>query len=164
VKKDNLENIISDLSSKLLDMATDICWNKIRRNCQYILSEIDENQGENFFERAKIRKRVNEQKKPKSLKEIVMDLNLIYENLYDINLYIYNAKRNETIIEIRYFLKTSHTKDYYPVIKNNESMLHCKVAMPPYHIEGKKFDVNWELGGFRHEINMMWSKMNRKKI
>ncbi|MDH7447818.1 hypothetical protein [Aquimarina sp. 2201CG14-23] len=166
MKKTELENKISDATSSLIDMATDICWNKISRNCEYIMSEIDETVGENYFERAKIRKRVNDKKSPKSLSEIVAELTVIYENLYDINLYIYKSLPNKTIIEIRYFLKTSHTADFYPKIINNEPMLHCKVARPFYVTKSlnsnepeKKFDVNWELGGIRHELNKFLGKL-----
>ena len=163
LKKAELENKIQDATSSLIDMATEICWNKISRNCVYIMSEIDESIGKNFFERTKIRKKVNDQKSPKSLSEILVDLTKIYDNLYDINLYIYKSLPNKTIIEIRYFLKTSHTSEFYPTIQNNEPMLHCKVAIPPYVAKEPNstekqelFDVNWELGGIRHEWKKFW--------
>ena len=166
MKKAELENKISEATSSLIDMATDICWNKISRNCEYIMSEIDESIGKNYFERAKIRKKINDKKSPKSLNKIVTELTAIYENLYDINLYIYKSLSNKTIIEIRYFLKTSHTAEFYPTIINNEPMLHCKVARPSYATKPpnsnkpeKKFDVNWELGGIRHELNMFLDKL-----
>ncbi|CAM3860197.1 MULTISPECIES: hypothetical protein [Flavobacterium] len=160
MNKKSLENKISDSTSKLIDMATDICWNEISRDCLYIMSEIDETIGENYFERNKIRKKVNQSLIPKSLQEITQDLILLYKNLYDINLYIYKASKNRTIIEIKYFLKTSHTKDFYELIKDNEPMLHCKVSLPNYSRETgkvtekrKKFDVNWQLGGIRFKWN-----------
>ncbi len=164
MKKTELQNKIRNATSSLIDMAADMCWNKISINCEYIISEIDESIGKNFFERAKIRKKINDKKSPKSLSGIVADLNKIYDNLYDINLYIYKSLPNKTIIEIRYFLKTSHTDDFYPTIKNNEPMLHCKVAIPPYvpkkpnsTEKQELFDVNWELGGIRHEWNkFLW--------
>lgn len=177
--KAELEKKISDATSSLVDMATDICWNKISRNCEYIMSEIDESIGKNFFERAKIRKKVNDKKSPKSLKVIVAELTAIYENLYDINLYVYKSLPNKTIIEIRYFLKTSHTAEFYPTIINNEPMLHCKVARPFYITKSPnskepeiKFDVNWELGGIRHELNKLlvktryriWKYKNKQKL
>jgi hypothetical protein len=165
LKKNELENKIQNATSSLIDMAADMCWNKISKNCEYIISEIDESIGKNFFERAKIRKRINDKKLPKSLTGIVADLNKIYDNLYDINLYIYKSLQNKTIIEIRYFLKTSHTDDFYPTIKNNEPMLHCKVAIPPYVAKKPNstekqelFDVNWELGGIRQKWNKFWWK------
>ncbi|WCO00267.1 hypothetical protein [Psychroserpens ponticola] len=166
MKKTELENKIQDATSSLIDMATDICWNKISRNCEFIMSEIDESIGKNFFERAKLRKKTNEKKSPKSLNEIVADLTKIFENLYDLNLHIYKSLPNKTIIEIRYFLKTSHTVEFYPTIVNNEPMLHCKVARPFYITElpnsnktERKFDVNWELGGIRHEWNKFIGKL-----
>jgi len=166
LKKAELENKIQDATSSLIDIATDICLNKISRNCVYIMSEIDESIGKNFFELARIRKKSNDKKVPKTLNGIVTELTAIYENLYDINLYIYKSLSNKTIIEIRYFLKTSHTAEFYPKIINNEPMLHCKVARPFYVTESpksnkaeRKFDVNWELGGIRHEWNKFIGKL-----
>ncbi|TBV25477.1 hypothetical protein DMZ43_11035 [Meridianimaribacter sp. CL38] len=166
MKKVELENKIQEATSSLIDIATDICWNKISRNCLYIMSEIDESIGKNFFEHAKIRKRINDKKAPKTLNRIVAELSTIYENLYDINLHIYKSLRNKTIIEIRYFLKTSHIEEFYPTIKDNEPMLHCKVSRPFYVTESpnsnkpeRKFDVNWELGGIRHEWNKFIGKL-----
>lgn len=108
----------------------------------------------------KLEKKVNQSLIPKSLQEIIQDLILLYENLYDINLYIYKASKSRTIIEIKYFLKTSHTKDFYELIKDNEPMLHCKVSIPNYsskigkvNKKRKKFDVNWQLGGIRFKWN-----------
>jgi hypothetical protein len=130
------------------------------------MSEIEENIGKNFFEEAQIRKKINDKKTPKTLSGIVTDLTAIYENLYDINLYIYKSLSNKTIIEIRYFLKTAHTPEFYPTIIDNEPMLHCKVARPFYITESSnsnktelKFDVNWELGGIRHEWNKFLGKL-----
>tara|TARA_R110000751_G_scaffold289097_1_gene395301 strand:+ start:55 stop:609 length:555 start_codon:yes stop_codon:yes gene_type:complete len=163
LKKIELQEKIRKATSSLIDMAKDMCWNKISENCEYIMSEIDESIGKNFFERAKIRKKINDRKSPKSLSGIVADLTSIYENLYDINLYIYKSLPNKTIIEIRYFLKTSHTDEFYPTIKNNEPMLHCKVGIPPYVAKKPNstekqelFDVNWQLGGIRHEWKKFW--------
>ena len=161
--KSELQNKIRNATSSPIDMATNMCWNKISRNYEYIILEIDESIGKNYFERAKIRKKVNDKKTPKSLNGIVTDLTEIYENLYDINLYVYKSLPNKTIIEIRYFLKTSHTAEFYPTIKNNEPMLHCKVGIPPYVAKNSNstekqelFDVNWELGGIRHEWKKFW--------
>ncbi len=164
--KAELENKISDATSKLIDMATDTCWNQISRNCEYIMSEIDDSIGRNFFERRKIRKKINDKKSSKSLSGIIDELTTLYDNLYDINLYIYKSLSNKTIIEIKYFLKTSHPKEFYLTIINNEPMLHCKVSKPRYITSlpnsterEKKFDVNWELGGVRHEWNDLLFKI-----
>jgi len=42
-------------------------------------------------------------------------------------------------------------------------MFHCKVAIPPYQKnKSEKYDVNWELGGVRHEWKMFWARRNKK--
>ena len=53
---------------------------------------------------------------------------------------------------------------YRSKIKDNDPMLHCKIGIPPYRKdESDKYDVNWELGGFRHRWNMFWWRKNRSK-
>lgn len=166
MNKENLETKIADATTSLITIASELCWNTTSTNCYYLLSEIDETSGKNLFEGNKIRKEVNEGKTPKSLQEITQDLAFLYDNLYDINFYIYKASKDKTIIEIKYFLKTSHTKDFYETIKNNDPMWHCKIAIPPYlnaigktAKEEKKFDVNWQLGGIRFKWNLFLNRI-----
>lgn len=155
--KDNLETSIEIATDKLIVMAMEICWNKISRNCKYVKSEIDDR---------KDKKNSISELVPKSLSEMVLELSLIYENLYDINLYIKKSSKKWTLIEIRYYLKTSHTSEYYHEIKNKAPMLHCKINLPPYSQTSnyaeentRKFDVNWELGGIRHIWNRFIGKI-----
>ena len=86
------------------------------------------------------------------------ELMLLYDDLYDVNLYIYKALKDKTIIDIRYFLKSSLDKDYLEKVKDKKPMLHCKIVQPPYiHYKSKeKFDVNWDLGGMRYYWNLFW--------
>ncbi len=83
--------------------------------------------------------------------------------MYDINLYIYKSKKESTIIEIQYYLKSSLESDFYKTVKNNESMLHSKIKLPNYRKNDTyKFDINWELGGIRHEWNSFIAKIQFK--
>ena len=72
-------------------MARDHCWNAISDHCLFILSEIKTDAADDFFEERKLRKIINEQKIPKSFKQIMEDVRLIYDDLYDVNLYVYKA-------------------------------------------------------------------------
>ena len=50
-----------------------------------------------------------------------------------------------TIIDIRYYPKSSLNEDFRLTVINNSPMLHCKVAIPPWLAEEKsKFNVNWK--------------------
>lgn len=139
-------------------MAGNLCWNKISNNTNYIISEIVD--GENFKNKRIERKKSNDKKIPKSLEQISTELKAIYENLYDINLYIYKSNKKNTIIEIQYYPKSSHESDFYETIKDNEPMLHSKVGIPNYRKnESDKIDVNWELGGIRHEWNNFFGQL-----
>lgn len=162
--KENLYNDLKNATGKLLEMARDHSWNTISENCLYIINEIKNSNGKNFFEQRKIRNKENQNKEPRPLQLITLELEAIYENLYDVNLYIYKVTSNSTMVEIRFYPKSSLDKDYLEKVISNEPMLHCKVPIPPYSNEGKsKFDINWELGGFRHRWKMYWWRKRTRK-
>lgn len=136
-------------------MAKNSCWNKISDNVIYIISEI-----KNDMPSRTERKKENDRKKPKSLILITVELKEIYDNLYDINLFIYKSEKESTIIEIQYFPKSAHPSNFYETIKHNAPMLHSKLAIPNYRKKDTdKIDVNWELGGIRHELNNICGKI-----
>ncbi|MDY8135409.1 hypothetical protein [Aquimarina sp. 2201CG5-10] len=142
--KENLEQNLKEATSSLLEMARNSCWNKISGNTNYLISEIKNNQL-NVFDKRIERKKENEKKITKSLEQISTELKTIYENLYDINLYIYKSEKENTVIEIQYYLKSSLEYDFYQTVKNNEPMLHCKIPIPPgFDNKKNKFDINWE--------------------
>lgn len=149
---------LKEAASTLLEMAKNSCWNKISDNTSCIISEI-KNDVPNRTER----KKDNNKKKPKSLEKITAELKAFYENLYDINLYIYKSKKESTIIEIQYYPKSSLELEFYETVKSNEPMLHCKIRLPNYQKnDNKKFDINWELGGIRYEWNNFLGKIRFK--
>lgn len=159
---DTLDKDLKSLTDNLLDLARSLTWNRVSNDCKYILTEIIEPE-KNFFEQRKLRKQINELKVPKDLNQIVPDLKAIFENIYDLNLYVYKVKAEQTIIEIQYYPKSALNKEYYEKVKDNKPMLHCKIATPPYVVDNKlKFDINWELGGFRHRWKMFWWRLKVK--
>jgi len=132
------------MTDDLLEMARNLTWNEISGDCKYILTEIIDSD-KNFIEQRKIRKRLNDLKIPKELNQIVSVLKDIFEDIYDLNLYVYKAKAEQTIIEIQYYPKSSLDKDYFEKVKDNSPMHHCKISTPPYLNDNKiKFDINWE--------------------
>lgn len=162
--KENLHDDLVGATERLLEMARGASWNSISDKCLYIISEIKSDTCKNFFERTKVRKRVNQKKEPKPLSIVVSELQGIYENLYDINLYVYKSAAKLTVVEIQYYPKSSLDNDYFEEVKNNEPMRHCKVSIPPYSSDNKsKFDINWELGGFRHSWKLYWWKRRMKR-
>ena len=145
VTKNSLELNLKEATSSLLELARNSCWNKVSDNTSYIISEIV-NDNQIFFDKRVERKNVNDKKNTKSLEQITTALKEIYENLYDINLYIYKSEKESTIIEIQYYPKSSLEFDFYETVKDNEPMLHCKIRLPHYKkSDTEKFDVNWEL-------------------
>lgn len=155
--RETLEQDINDAILKLVEIVEDTCWNNISENRLFILSEIKNDQHKNFFKQRSDRKRTNDKKQLLPLESAIAQLETIYEDLYEIDLNIYQAKKEMVIIEIQYYLKSSLDKAYFEEVKDNEPMLHCKVGIPPYQKSSSgKYDVNWELGGLRHNWKMFW--------
>jgi len=128
----------------LLNMAKDLSWNKISDNCRFILSEIINSDSTAHEERDR-RLKENKKKAAVAFSEIMPVLRRLYENFYDINLFIYKSSKKLTVIDIRYYSKLSLDEDYRQKVINDPPMLHCKVAMPPWLFEKKeKFNINWE--------------------
>ena len=69
-------------------------------------------------------------------------LNLEFEHIYLIELYIFKVNKKETIVEIEILEKSELDIEYRKTILDNSPMLHCKVVIPPYiGLEKKdKFD------------------------
>ena len=155
---------INDLTHTLIELARERTVNKISDNCKYILSEIIDIGKNNFDDLRKLRILNNEKKIPRLLNEIISELMPIYNDLYDINLYVYKAKSNLTIIEIQYFRKSSLSQEYRTKIINNRPMITCKIMIPLYaEVDNEKFDINWEYGGFKHNWKMFWWRRKIKK-
>jgi len=162
VTKNNIELNLKEATSALLKMARNSCWNKISDDTCYIISEI-KNDSRDFKIQRIERKKANRKKKPISLEKATAELKSIYKNLYDINLEIYKSLNDKTIVDIRYYPKSALESDFYEAEKNNDPMLHCKVGIPPYAKgKSKKYDVNWELGGIRHEWKSFWNRLRFK--
>jgi len=160
----NIEKEIENLTANLLEIVNLNCWNPISKNLMFILSNISEVEGENFFVQRKNRNELNKRKIPISFSEAIVNIKQIYDLIYDINLYVYKAEKDKTIIEIRYFLKSELDSEYLNTVINNPSMIHSKISLPPYRKNEKsKFDVNWELGGMRYTWNMFWWKRKTAK-
>ncbi|MFT5618219.1 MAG: hypothetical protein ACI85I_001450 [Arenicella sp.] len=149
----------------LLKMVRGTCWNQISDNCEFIISEIKNHEdGQDFDKVKKQFLKSNLQKKPKKLNDILPELMLGYDNFHDVDLEILQAKRHKTIINIKYYSKLSINEEFRESMKNENTMLHCHITIPPYASSfsdstHKKFDVNWHLGGWRYEWNMWLWKM-----
>ncbi|PQA92887.1 hypothetical protein B0A69_11990 [Chryseobacterium shigense] len=148
--QESLEGNIRNSAVQLIQLAEDRCWNKISHHLTFIVSDFNEF-GENFRKKRKLRNKINKYKVPQPLDAVIGVIKKEYQDLYDINLYIFKALQKETIIEIQYYRKSNRELDYHDKIKDYPPMLHAKITQPGYSLEGEKFDVNWESGGgLRH--------------
>ena len=138
--ENTLSQAVEEMIPSLLDLARSLTWNKISDNCRFVLTEIKESKVE-FHSRQKLV--LNGLKEPVTFEEIIQLLQQRYENLYDINLYIYRSEATSTIIEIQYYPKSALDQAFRKQVLHHPPMLHCKVNMPPWISKGKKFDINW---------------------
>jgi len=162
MEKSSINQSIEELTQALLELVDETCWNNVSSNCKYILTKIDDETEarQTMLER----KKQNDAKKPISLNELSAQLEAIFNDLYDINLFIYKSKKRLTIIEVKYYLKSSFFgTTHFDLVKDNTPMTHCKIKHPIYitslYGKPKKFDVNWELGGWRHQWNLFLLKL-----
>jgi hypothetical protein len=88
MKKESIYTEISNAVQRLLKLARDSSFNDISDDCMFIISEI-KHSDKNFFEQYKIRKLINDKKTPKILTDMIGELESLYANLYDVNLYVY---------------------------------------------------------------------------
>ncbi|WP_163411202.1 hypothetical protein [Flavobacterium ajazii] len=142
MKKNAIQKELTDAVKSLLEMARDLTFNKISSNCFFITSEIERSE-RNSFEQNKIRINSNNKKTAKTLADVIPDIEKLYDNLYDLNLYVYKTEKKQTIIEIQYYPLSSLDFDYQKKIERTEPMLHFKIYTPPYYSENnKKFDIH----------------------
>ena len=159
---ETLENEIEQAIQRLFDMARSLTRNKISNNYKFILTEIKDS-SENFHEQRKINKQVNDKKVPVSLADLMPTLQILYADFYDINLHIYKATRDITIVDFRYYPKSSLDHDYRTKILTKPPMLHCKVIHPPWLSDKKdKFDINWEHYEGLNRLKLFWLTLKLK--
>lgn len=97
--KENLEICVVNF----IKLVEDQCWNTISPHLTFIISDFNEFDGENFPEIEKLRNKANSSKRPGTLEEITEVLNNEFQDLYDVNVYIFKALKKNTIIEIQYY-------------------------------------------------------------
>jgi hypothetical protein len=163
MNRNSLFEDLTNATESLLTLARSSSYNKISSNCLYILSEIPKGIMDSESQR-KLKAIQNRQKQPVELAKLIPDLELLYPNLHDINLLIYRAESNLTIVDIRYFARKSLEEDYRKLVEDNPPFLVSKVAFPPYHDEGQKIDINWETGNLRHQWNMFILRFKVRKL
>jgi hypothetical protein len=102
---------IKEAVPKLLDMARELTWNDIPDTCKFILTET-RNSTENFHVQRLLMIKENDKKMPIPFSEVMPTLQNLYDNLYDINLHVYRVKKHFTVVDIRYYTKSSLDQEY----------------------------------------------------
>lgn len=156
---ESLHKQIETAVPSLLNLARETTYSNIANNCLFILTEIKDIEG-NGFVRSQLEKKENDAKQPVTLDELMPALLKLYDNLYDINLEIYRAKKDVTIIDFRYYPKTSLDEDYREKVKSNPPMLHYKVAHPFWLTNPKdKFHIKWKHDEGLNKLRRLWVRL-----
>lgn len=156
---EKFRDTITKLSHEVRQMALDSCTNVISDNFVYILSEIDPSPEGNFHDQRRRRIKSNNAKEPVSLNEACSILHPKYTSIFDVNIHIHKAKKNKTVIDIRYLRKNKLDKIQQELEKDNPSMFHAKMTRPPYvYDDNVRFDVNWEHQTFRNRWRIYRAK------
>lgn len=171
--RQNLQQNIEEATILLLQMAKDLCWNDITDEVKYVIKRVNlgvENT-KNFRNRDKERRKILNKKERLTLDSAIQELSSDFDNIYLIELYIFKARRKETIVEIEVLERSEliDPSDLDSEVNKNylhqNMMLHCKVPVPPYANEDKKikFDINWQLGTLEHKWKLFWWKRKIKR-
>lgn len=131
---------------QLLKLARETTWNYIPDHCLFLLSEITD-EPTNADQRRRLTKRLNDAKQPLPLAALALALRQLHGNLHDLNLYVYRATHEATIVDVRYYPRSSLLPTYRAQLAGQPPMLHIKVATPPWLALAQslpKFDINWE--------------------
>jgi len=142
----DLVTAIQEAVPQLLALGRSLAWSTIPDCCLFIVSEIID-EPTNAHQRRRLNKRLNDAKQPLPLADLAPALHQLHGNLHDINLFIYRATREATIVDIRYYSRSSLTPAYRAQVATLPPMLHVKIATPPWLTQAQplpKFDINWE--------------------
>jgi hypothetical protein len=141
---ESLQNDLVSSTTSLLDLARNTCHSTINDQCLYILSEVNYD-ADNFHIAREIKKATNDKKKPQKLETIMPMLQDIFHDLHFIDLYIYHAKKECTIIEIEYGLISKNDFAQKDAASSQYPFLHSKISIPFWiSTKEEKFDVNWQ--------------------
>lgn len=139
-------------TNTLLELARETCWNTLSNDCVYLITRISESD-----DREIKKKKLPRNTKLLTLEELAVELEKLYPQIYDLCFFIYQAEKSRTIIEVQYFPKSARESDFLLEVQDQAPMIHHKIKIPPYwRDKTKPFDVNWELGGFRHYWYLFW--------
>ncbi|TPG58952.1 hypothetical protein [Hymenobacter nivis] len=145
---------------QLLKPRRSLTWNDISDHCLFVLSEITD-EPTDAHQRRRQTKRLNDAKQPLPLADLAPALHQLRGNVHDLNLYIYRATRGVTIVDVRYYPRSSLAPAYRAQDAELPPLLHVKVATLPWVALAQrqpKFDVNWERQVTRTWWRMRWLK------
>jgi hypothetical protein len=151
---DLLEASIRGMTADLLRIARQLTYNCLSDNSLYIFSEILPivlTERERFLQLEKT------QPVPQQLAAIMPQLLAHYADFYDINLFIHKAERKRTVIDIRYYAKSSLGAAQRQLAAADAPMLHGKVPIPFWASHSTlKFDINWKVYAPVSRLKQLW--------
>ena len=155
---------LTQVTAALLKMAREMTWNTISDEVRYVIRKTAGAEAGNIPAQNRERKRILDAAPELSAEQAIAILLEKYPNLYCIDLYIFRALPNRTIVEIELTEKSRLDADYRLTVSDKPPEWHAKVAIPPYRSEAKeKFDINWPVGSWESRWKMFWWKWKLRK-
>lgn len=149
---------------RLLELARELSQKNVSDNCLYITSAIH-NDHKNAFEERRYRMAENRSKRPSDLKPVLAELTRQFSDLHDINLFVYRADSDRTIIDVRYFLRSTLPAQLREQLTGQPPTLHVKVMIPPWRRgDHRSFDINWEHHPWSIHWNLFWAQVKMRSI
>jgi len=103
MKYDTIKIDILNASQSLLAMAKDFTYKNISNNLIFIIRIVDNefNQISSFNERNKLRKKLNESNPILTIENATKEIENIFDQIYEINLYIYKAEKKGLLSKLK---------------------------------------------------------------
>jgi hypothetical protein len=157
---ETLPEILTQTTAALLKMAREMTWNTISDQVCYVIRKTNPGENGNLIDNNRMRKRLLDAAPVLTPDQAVEVLRKQYPNLYLIELYVFKALQNRTIVEIALLEKDQLETNYRLSVAGNPPEWHCKVAIPPYRTDaGEKFDIHWPIGPWEFRWKMFWRKI-----
>ncbi len=153
------ENILKT-SHDIIRIAREKCNNNFSDNIEFVIRRFDVADLD-FFALNKLRKETYEKSTKLPVDKVVQELYSDLSGLLWIDLMIYKAEKNRTIIEVLLIKRQSNESVGDQELRPS---FHGGISTPQYAADSNdRFDVNWQQNTFNHRLKFFLWKIKTKK-
>ena len=155
------ENILKT-THEILKTARETCVNNFSDNIEFVIRRFDIG-NMNFIELNKLRKKTYKKSSKLTIDKVVQELYGDLQVLSWIDLILYKAEQDRTIIEIQLIKRQPNE---FVDSQELRPSFHAGIPTPQYATDSHvKFDINWQQNTFNHRLKFfLWKVKTKKEI